>query len=297
MKPKLRSWLICWLAAGAIGWGQPARIPPQEGRPLPQIEAFLERVKQNLTSDRLLQSQYTFNRTETVQAIDRQGEAKRTWSKTWEVFPSVEPKLSYERLIEKDGEPIKVSRIEKQDREHRKKRENLKRLSPERVAEKHQEEKQKEQRQLEEVFRLFRFRIQRRATIDGISTIVVSFEPRASYRPKIKSVRPLRNMQGEAWICEDDYRLTKVEIELMKAVSLAWGAVARLHRGARIRFTRRKVNGEIWLPSESYFLGSGRVLLVKLFRVEIRNRYSDYRKFTVQDSVDYASDPISSSVE
>ena len=297
MKPKLRFWLICWLAAGAVSWGEPVRLLSQDGRPLPQLDEFLDHVKQNLAGDRLLQSQYTFNRNETVQEIDRQGEAKRTWSKTWEVFPSVDPKLSYERLIEKDGKPIKLSRIEKQDREHRKKREKIKQLSPERVAEKYREEKQKEQRQLEEVFRLFQFRIQRRVTVDGISTIVVSFEPRASYRPKIKSVRPLRNMEGQAWICEDDYRLTKVEIELTKAVSLAWGAVARLHKGARLRFTRRKVNDEIWLPSESYFLGSGRVLLVKSFRVEISNRYSDYRKFTVENSVDYASDLVPSPVE
>ena len=245
----------------------------------------------------MLQSQYTFNRSETTQEIDRQGEVKRSWSKTWEVFPSVDPKLSYERLIEKDGKPIKPSRVEKQDREHRKKTEKLKKLSAERIAEKHREEKQKEQRQIEEMVRLLEFRIQGRDTVDGISIIVVSFEPRASYRPKLKSVRPLRKMQGQAWISEDDYRLIQVEIELMKAVSLAWGAVARLHKGARLRFTRRKVNDEIWLPSESYFLGSGRVLLVKEFRLEVRNRFSDYRKFTVEDLVDYASDPIPSTAE
>ena len=248
MQPKLCSWLICWLVAGAVGWGQPARLPPQEGRPLPKLEEFLEHVKQNLAGDRLLQSQYTFNRSETTQEIDRQGEVKRSWSKTWEVFPSVDPKLSYERLIEKDGKPIKPSRVEKQDREHRKKTEKLKKLSAERIAEKHREEKQKEQRQIEEMFRLLEFRIQGRDTVDGISIIVVSFEPRASYRPKLKSVRPLRKMQGQAWISEDDYRLIQVEIELMKAVSLAWGAVARLHKGARLRFTRRKVNDEITLP-------------------------------------------------
>ena len=294
MKPKLSSWLICWLAVGTVCWSQQAQIPPEESRPLPQLEEFLEHVKKKLTGDRLLQSQYTFNRHETTQIIDRHGELKRSWSKEWEVFPSVDPKLSYERLIEKDGKPIKSSRIEKQDRAHRKKTEKIKQLSPEHIEKKHQQERQEEQRRIEELFRLLEFRSQDRETIEGISTIVVSFEARPSYRPKLKAVRPLRKMRGQAWICEDDHMLVKVEIELMKAVTLAWGAVARLHKGARLRFTRRKVNDEVWLPDESYFQGSGRVLLVKEFRMEIRNRYSDYRKFTVEDLIEYVADPTSS---
>ena len=294
MKPKLSSWLICWLAVGTVCWGQQAELPPEESRPLPQLEEFLEQVKQKLAGDQLLQSQYTFNRHETTQLIDRQGELKRSWSKEWEVFPSVDPKLSYERLIEKDGKPIKSSRIEKQDRAHRRKTEKVKQLTPEHIEKKHRQERQEEQRRIEELFRLLQFRIQDRDTIDGISTLVVSFEPRPSYRPKLKAVRPLGKMRGQAWICEDDHMLVKVEIELMKAVTLAWGAVARLHKGARLRFTRRKVNDEVWLPDESYFRGSGRVLLVKEFRVEIRNRYSDYRKFTVEDLIEYVADPTSS---
>ena len=98
MTPTLRTGLICWLAVSTVGWGQPAELSAQE-RPLPELGALLERVKQNLTGDRLLQSQYTFNHHETTRLIDRQGEAKKSWSKEWEVFPSVDPKLSYKRLI------------------------------------------------------------------------------------------------------------------------------------------------------------------------------------------------------
>ena len=293
MKPNRISKLICWLAVGTVGWSQPAELSP-ESRPLPQLEPFLEHVKQNLTGNRLLQSRYTFNRHETTQLIDRQGKVKKSWSKEWEVFPSVDPRLSYQRLIEKDGEPVESSRIESQDRKHRKRIQKRKQLTPERIEKKHREEKQKEQSQIEELFRLLRFRIQGRERVEGVSTVVVTFEPRPGYRPKLKSVRPLRNMRGDAWICEDDYQLVKVEIELTKAVSLAWGAVARLHKGARLRFKRQRVNDEVWLPAESYFLASGRVLLVKKFRMENRNRYSNYRRFTVEDSVTYVSDPTSS---
>ena len=294
VKPNLNSWLICWLAAGTVGWCLPTQLRSEESRPLPQLEDFLEHVKENLTGDRLLQSQYTFDRHETTRFIDSQGEVKESTSKKWEVFPSVDPELSYERLIEKDGVPIKPSQIENQDRKHRKKIEDRKQLTPELIEKKRREAKEKEQRQIEEVFRLFRFRMQGRDTLEGVSTIVLSFEPRPSYRPALSSIRPLRKMQGQAWICEDDYQLVKVEIETIEPLSFAWGVVARLHKGARMRFTRQRVNDEVWLPAESHFLGSGRILLVKKFRVEDTNRYSDYRKFTVEDSINYLSDPTSS---
>ena len=297
MKPKLSSWLICWLALGAVGWFQPAQLRSQESRPLPPLEEFLEQVKQHLTGDRLLQSRYTFNRHETTRFIDSQGEVKESTSKKWEVFPSVDPDLSYERLIEKDGVPVKPSEIENQDRKHRKKIEKSKQLTPELIEKKQREAREKEQRQIEEVFRLFQFRMQGREKVEGTSTIVVSFEPRPSYQPALKSIRPLRKMQGQAWICEDDHQVVKVEIETIDALSLAWGVVARLHKGARLRFTRQRVNNEVWLPAEAHFLGSGRILLVKKFHVEDTNRYSDYRKFTVEDSITYAPDPTSSPPE
>lgn len=293
MKPKQSSWLICWLAVGSVGWFQPAQLR-SESRPLPPLEEFLEQVKQHLTGDRLLQSRYTFNRHETTRFIDSQGEVKESTSKKWEVFPSVDPDLSYERLIEKDGVPVKPSQLENQDRKHRKKIERSKQLTPELIEKKQREAREKEQHQIAEAFRLYQFRMQGRDKVEGTSTIVVSFEPRPSYQPALKSIRPLRKMHGQIWICEDDYQLVKVEIETIEALSLALGVVARLHKGARLRFTRQKVNDEVWLPAESHFLGSGRILLVKKFHVEDTNRYSDYRKFTVEESITYSPDPTSS---
>ena len=294
---QLGTWLICCLAAGALSWAQPAQVLPEEGRPLPTQKELLAHVKQNLTGNRLLQSQYTFNRHETTHLIDRQGEVKKSWSKEWEVFPSVDPRLSYERLIRKDGKPINPSRIQKQDREHRKKLDKAKKLSSEQIKKKRLEAQQKEQREIEELFRLFQFQVQGRDTVEGVPTFLISFDPRSNYRPELKSVRPLQKMRGQAWVCEEDYQLVRVEIELIGAVSVALGAIARLHKGSQLQFTRRKVNEEIWLPSESNFLLSGRIFLVNKFQAENRVVYSEYRKFAVENSVKYVSDSSPSSSE
>ena len=45
---------------------------------------------------------------------------------------------------------------------------------------------------------------------------------------------------------------------------------------------RRKVNDEIWLPSEVHFIGHARLFLVKGLHVDTLSQYSDYKKFKVE---------------
>jgi hypothetical protein len=47
-------------------------------------------------------------------------------------------------------------------------------------------------------------------------------------------------------------------------------------------FERRRVNGEVWLPAESRFAGTGKILALKTFRVDQQTTYSDYKKFSVE---------------
>jgi hypothetical protein len=52
-------------------------------------------------------------------------------------------------------------------------------------------------------------------------------------------------------------------------------------------FQRRKINNEIWLPSMSRLTGSGKVLLFKGLRIDQETIFSDYKKFSVETSVEY----------
>ena len=149
----------------------------------------------------------------------------------------------------------------------------------------------KEEAQLDEIFQLFQFRLAAREVIDGHQTILVEFEPDPSFKPRRKDIRPLKKIRGKAWVNEADFQLVKIEAELLGSISLGLGFLAKLHKGAELRFKRRKLNDEIWLPAEAYFRISGRILLLKGFRVEAVHSYSDYQKFSVESSVSFSEKP------
>ena len=98
-----------------------AQEPAESQPPLPDLETLGKEVKKKLISDRLLLSQYTFKLDEVVNMINKKGEVKKSETKSYEVFPSLEDKLTYRRLISEDGKPVSQKKLEKQDRKHQKK--------------------------------------------------------------------------------------------------------------------------------------------------------------------------------
>ena len=73
----------------------------------------------------------------------------------------------------------------------------------------------------------------------------------------------------------------RLEAEAQETVSFGLGLLARVHKGSKASFERRKVNGEEWLPASATYQGSARVALVKVLRLGGISEYSDYRKFGV----------------
>jgi len=255
--------------------------------PLPETHTFLQKVRANLKSDTLLLSQYTFLESETTRTLGKKGAVKREEKRVYEVFPGAEETTPYRRLVSKDGQAVSEKKLQKQDRQHQKRLEKARNTSAERRA----RMEAKEEAQVDEIFQLFQFRLAGREVIDGRQTILVEFEPDPSFRPRRKDIRPLKKIRGKAWVDEADFQLVRIEAELLGSISLGLGFLAKLHKGAEIRFQRRKLNDEIWLPAEAYFRVSGRILLLKGFRVEAVHSYSDYQKFSVESSVSFAGKP------
>ena len=79
----------------------------------------------------------------------------------------------------------------------------------------------------------------------------------------------IQKLAGRAWIDEEDRQLVRLEARLLDTLGVGPARVARLQKGASAYFQRRKINGEIWLPSEARFTGEAKVLLVFGARVDI----------------------------
>jgi hypothetical protein len=247
--------------------------------------AFLEEVRLNLQSDGALLEQYTFTETYTERRLAGDGSVKKARLETYEVYPSVEPRKLYRRLVARDGLPVSEKELADQDRKHEEKmarREARRAARSEAERARREEEKRREERAvIDEVFLMDDFRIAGRELVDGRPTIVVEFEPKPRYKPVTEGGKLIQKFAGKAWIDEADRQLVRLEARLLENLGVGPIRIARLQKGASAYFVRRKINGEIWLPSEARFTGRAKVLLVFGGALDVISRYFDYRKFSV----------------
>src|SRR5262249_22076252 len=126
-----------------------------------------------------------------------------------------------------------------------------------------------------------------RETIEGHDTIVFTLVPRPGGKPRTRAGNLLHNLSGRVWISESEYELVRLEGEAIDTVSFGLGLRARLHKGPRASFPRRKVNGEVWLPAEARYALSARVGLLAVLRRGATVEFSNYKKFSVDTSTTY----------
>ncbi len=255
---------------------------------LPDTRAFLDEVRQNLRSDNALLEQYTFSEVFTEKKLDSKGAVKKTKVETYEVYPSAEAGRLYRRLVARDGRQLSEKELADQDRKQEEKTERRERRRAQedeaaraRRRAKEEEKRREEQAVVDEVFQMNAIRIVGREIVDGRPTIVLRFDPKPGFKAVTEGAKVIQKLAGRAWIDEEDRQLVRLEARLLDTLGVGPVRVARLQEGASASFQRRKINSEIWLPSEARFTGEARVLLVFGTRVDIFSQYSDYKKFSV----------------
>ncbi len=282
-----RSALLLLGLGGMLALATPARAADEPSvAALPELQVLLADVKERLHSDDFLLDQYTFTEKQTQRRLDTDGNVKKITTSLYEVYPSPEPGRTYRKLVERNGKPLTAEELAKEDqKQEAKEARKAARLYGEdasRRASAESERRLKETRTIDEIFRIYEFRIVGRETLDGRGAIVLTFEPRPRVETETRSGKILKKFAGRAWIDEKDRQLVRVEAELMDNLSFGFGMLAKLKKGSRAQIQRRKVNDEIWLPAHARFMGHGRLFLVKGLHIDALSEYSDYRKFTVE---------------
>jgi hypothetical protein len=272
-----------------------ATASPAQQRPLPDQQVFLQEVRKRLDTDDQRQSGYMYVQTRRDQKLDKAGRATDESVRVSESYPSLPGESRWSRMLSKDGKPVPPTELEKADVDRRKHVEEYARKlakDPEKERVKEERERERARRERGEavdgVFRIFDVRMLGREIVDGHDTIQFSLTPRPGVKPRTRIENIIRNFSGRAWVSESDYELVHLEMEAIDTVSLGFGLLARVHKGSRASFQRRKVNDEVWLPAVASYSFSARVGLVAVMRQGAIVEYSNYKKFGVDTSTTIA---------
>jgi hypothetical protein len=265
-------------------------------RPLPDPAGFLPEVKKRLQTDQSLQSSYSYVETRRERKLDGRGQATSESVKVIENYPGLPGEPRWERVISEDGRAVSSKELAKQDRERRQKAEEYARrmtARPEKERARQEHEWEKDRREMaktvDDIFLVYDVRMVGRELIDRHSTIRFSLEPRRNATPQTKDGDVMRHFNGTAWVSESDYELVRLNVEAIDTVGIGLGLLARVHKGARIAFERRKINGEVWLPARASYSFNARVALVKMLRRDATLEFSNYRKFIVETASSFAA--------
>jgi hypothetical protein len=282
------------LAAASLVLSLGALTAAQD-RPLPDQESFLREVRRHLQTDQTLQSSYSYVERRRELKLDKQGRRTVGSEKVFESYPGFPGEERWERLIEENGVPVPAKKLEEQDRERQSKAaEHARRLATNpkkehaRQVRAYEERRREMSAAVEDVFRVYDVTMLRREAIDGHDTIAFSLRPRRDAKPQTRDGGLMRNFEVLAWVSESDHELVRLDVEAMRTVKIGLGLLARIHKGARLSFFRRKVNGEAWLPATYSYFGSARVGLIANLRREGTSEFSNYRKFSVDTASTFA---------
>jgi hypothetical protein len=274
------------------------KAPSAQERPLPDQERFLGEARTRLQTDSSRQSNYIYAETRREQKLDDRGRVTHESVKVYESYPGLPGEDRWERLMSEDGRPRDPSQLEKELSGRQKKAEAMAREAaeqPEKQQARQQRERAERRREfdavIDDVFRVFSIRMERRESLDGADAIEFALTPRPDAKPRTREGSQMRSFVVHAWVNESDRELVRVDAEAIDTLSLGFGLLARLHKGATLSFLRTKVNDEVWLPSRVSYKGSARVGLVAVLRRAGTSEFSNYRKFSVDTSTTYKPSP------
>ena len=259
-----------------------------QNQPLPDQQSFLLEMRKHLQSDRTLQRSYVYTETRRELKLDKDGRTREESVKVVESYPGLPGEERWERLIAENGRPVPPEELARQDRERQQKAnemvQRLARNSSKELA-RQEREVQKARRERDEavsdIYDVFEIRMIGRERVEEHDTIAFLLTPRRDAKPKTRAGEEMRHFSVRAWVSENDHELVKLEAEAIDDLKFGFGVLARLHKGARLSFLRRKVNGEVWLPAVVTYKGSARVGLLVTLRRSGTLEFSGYRKYSV----------------
>jgi hypothetical protein len=245
--------LVPLLAASALA------LAMQATRPMPEHDQFVRATRDNLIRSQREQFNYAYKERRTEFHVNPFGRVGTGGIEGFQVTPIENGTVILRKLIERDGKPVTDGEVDRI---------------------KVQEERRREGRRtaMDDVVAMLTFKMDRRETLNGRDTIVITFTPRPDGDPQTREGRIAKAFTGSVWVDEAAREVIRVEATAVDTISFGLGLIARLNQGTTVTLRREPIDGRLWLPTSIRFAGEGRALLVRKLNVDQRIEWSEYKR-------------------
>jgi hypothetical protein len=243
------------LFAAVVMAGLTLGIGAQAPRPLPDRAALFKATQDNLARAQREQGRYAYKERRTELHTNPFGKIGTEGTRVYDVTPGPEGGVIFRTLLEKDGLKVTDAKPERQELRERSTRTSA----------------------MEEIVNTMDFVMQRRETLEGRETIVVSFAAKPDTRPQTREGKMAKQFTGLIWVDEAAQEVMRVEGTATDSISYGLGMIARLNKGSQVVLRRESVEGGIWLPTSVRFVGAGRAMVFRKLDVDFAVDWFDYR--------------------
>jgi hypothetical protein len=253
---------------------------------LPDLKKLFEEIDANQKQIDKLKENYAGTNVEEETEFDKAGKVTKKEVKEYTFFYLNGEEVS--TLAKKDGKPLGDDEQKKENEKTQKrieeiqKQEKKKEAKEEKAKEEAKDAKENDDPGIEVFLRVSQFVNPRRERFRGQDVLVFDFEPNPEYKPKNLEEKVVKELAGVVWVDEKAHDVARLEAYFVGDVKIAGGLLANLQKGTSFVFEQAYVNNEVWLPTYVEAHVGVRVLLVKGFKINVANRYSDYKRFNVE---------------
>ena len=250
---------------------------------LPHRDTFLRETREALTRSQQLWHRYSYKERRTELHLNPFGRMGTGGTRVSEVRPSADPRLTYRRVIERNGAPVSRFELDRQDAEYRARAAQVERETARADAD---DEKRRQQDELlarrraqmiiDDVVNTLQFDLVRREVRDGRPVIVISFAARPNAKPSTREGRLAKVFTGHLWVDETTRELMHLEGVAGDDVSFG-GFIAKVYEGTKAVVIRQEIEPGVWMPTRLTLTGDVRALFRKA-KIDHIVEWFDYRR-------------------
>ncbi|HJU41330.1 MAG TPA: hypothetical protein VJ691_00895 [Vicinamibacterales bacterium] len=247
---------------------------------LPERDTFLRETREALARSQELWHRYAYKERRTEIHLNPFGRMGMGGTRITEVRPSADPRLTYRRIIERNGAPVPALELARQDAEYRERVAQLKRESADANDEKRRQQdeqlaRRRAQMVVDDVVNTLQFDIVRREFRDGRRAIVIAFSGRPTARPSTREGRLAKVFAGHVWVDERTREVVYLEGVARDDVSFG-GFIAKVYEGTKAVVVRRPIEAGVWMPTRLTLTGDVRALFRRA-KIDHAIEWFDYR--------------------